>query len=257
MFFKDHNTSLRTALMGGGVALLVSLTILALVATVLLILSITNRPDRAMTTITVEGLGEVQALPDIARISFSVEERGEDIASAQRAATERMADVLALVKTHAEERDIRVTGYSASPHYEWTDGRRVDSGFIVTQNIDVRVRDLEKLPILVGALGQANITSLFGPSFEIDDPENLKNDARTQALEHARRQAQEIADNLGVRLVRVVGFSEGEGYGYPMPRMAASPEMGMIKTADMVMAPELPLGENTVTARVQVTYKIR
>ena len=45
-------------------------------------------------TVTVSGLGEVTALPDVAEFSFAVLEEGEEVSLAQAAVTEKMNAIL-------------------------------------------------------------------------------------------------------------------------------------------------------------------
>jgi uncharacterized protein YggE len=90
--------------------------------------------------------------------------------------------------------------------------------------------------------------------FTIDDADKLKAEAREKAINDAKVKARELRGQLGVRLGRIVSFSENTG-GYPMP-------MYEMKGAATGMGgggggPELPTGENEITVNVSITYEIK
>ncbi len=68
-------------------------------------------------------------------------------------------------------------------------------------------------------------------------------------------QARILADQLGVRLGRIVSFSESQYYGGFYGK-AVMNEAGY--GGDMsAPAPQIPTGENEYTANVSITYEIR
>jgi uncharacterized protein len=226
--------------------------------------------------ITVEGQGEVFAVPDIAEITFAVRAEGATVAIAQADAAKRMNAIINYLKGQGvDEKDIKTTNYSANPKYEYrTDGaptrmlepdtatsypwpgsgNQVVVGYEVYQNISVKVRDADTAGDLVSGVGGLGATDIYGPNFTIDDETELKHEAREKAIEDARAKARQLADDLDVRLVRVVSFSENGGY-YPMYGKA------MLEAQDAsvppAVSPELPSGENSVTSNVSITYEIR
>jgi uncharacterized protein YggE len=94
-----------------------------------------------------------------------------------------------------------------------------------------------------------------GLTFTIDDEDKLNADARDKAIADAREKAEVLADQLGVSLVRIVGFSENDG-GYTPMYMKREVAL-MSADAAGGAAPELPMGENKIISRVSVTYEIR
>lgn len=224
----------------------------------------------ATNTIAVSGEGEVTSSPDIATISFSVREEAKKVADAQNKVDIKTKTALAAVrKLGVADKDIKTQNYSSYPKYEWheatyscmglncpppTPGRQVLTGYEVSQSITVTVRSLDSVSAIVEALGTAGVTDMQGPNFAIDKEDNLKAEARKQAIEKARTKAEVLARDLGVSLVRVVSFSEGQNY----PIYARATMMGAEK-ADMSAPslPEIPQGEQKITSQVTVTYEIR
>jgi uncharacterized protein YggE len=77
--------------------------------------------------------------------------------------------------------------------------------------------------------------------------------ARKEAIADAEKKARELAQALGVSLVRVVGFSESTP-GSPVPPMFYDRVEAQVAN---LVAPEIQPGELDVNANVTVTYEIR
>ncbi|MEK7662272.1 MAG: SIMPL domain-containing protein [Patescibacteria group bacterium] len=213
--------------------------------------------------ISVSGEGEVFAVPDIATISFSIRHEGKTVADTQKEVNKRVDTALKFLKdSGVAEKDIKTISYNALPQYQYYDvsctaigcpkpGKRVLSGYEVAQTVSVKIRDTEKAGAIVDGLGKAGTTDISGPEFSIDDDQALRAEARKKAIDDARAKAEVLADDLGVRLVRIVSFSEGGGYP-----IYYSKAMGMGGDAESVPA-QLPKGENKITSSVTISYEIR
>lgn len=217
--------------------------------------------------ITVQGEGEIYARADIASITFSVSEEKKTVAEAQKLATEKMDKALAAVKVLGiEEKDYKTTSYSVYPQYEYKQltpctqwscppGDQVLKGYTVSQSILVKVRDTDKVGSLLEGLGTAGITSISGPDFTIDDDLALKAEARALAIADAKSRAEALADDLDVRLVRIVSFYENNDAYYPM-YYGKGGDMAVMESAANP-APSIPTGENQIRSNVSITYEIR
>jgi uncharacterized protein YggE len=128
------------------------------------------------------------------------------------------------------------------------------TGYQVSESIEVTVRDLDKVSPLLAGLGQKNVQNLYGPNFTLEDPNAPQNAARGEAIKNAKVAADELAKELGVRLVRIVSFNEGGNY--PMYTKAAY-GMGGAVDAQSGLRPTVPKGENEYTSSVSITYEIR
>ncbi len=242
--------------------------------------------------ITVSGEGEVFAVPDIAEFTFSVFAEAKTVGAAQEAAAEKGNAIIAFLKGKGiNEKDIKTISYSANPKYEWTSGptplsgasvpameiyrddqsvsgyagsapdyyypaprNQVIVGYEVRQSISVKVRDTEEVGALLAGVGEKGATDIYGPTFTIDDEDELQREARQKAIADAKLKAKQLADDLNVRLVRVVSFSENGTPWYPMYAMKGY-DVAAAEGARTV--PEIPLGENKISASVSITYEIR
>src|SRR3989344_1020535 len=181
----------------------------------------------ATNTISVTGEGEVFAVPDMGTFSVTVQEEAKEVQDGQEVATEKVNEIIAFLKgEEVEEKDIKTTDYSVYPQYDYLQetcregycppGRQELRGFQVSQTLTVKVRDTKKAGELLSGVGSLGASQVSGLSFTIDDEDELKAEARNMAIEDAQTKAAELANQLNVQLVRIVGFYEND-YGYPVP----------------------------------------
>ncbi len=218
-------------------------------------------------SITVTGVGEVNAIPDIGQFSFSVMAEGTDAAVAQEASGTKINEIIAYLKEQGvEEKDIKTQDYNLYPRYRYEEracafgnycppGEQVADGFEVTQTVSVKVRTLDNSGQLIAGVGERGATNISGLSFTIDDPEALKAQAREAAIVDAKEKAALLSQQLGVRITRMMGYYENEG-GYYDPYMYRS-EMAMdMEESAMFGGPDLPVGEQTTNVNISITYQV-
>jgi uncharacterized protein len=225
----------------------------------------------AMNTITVSGEGKVSRVPDVAHITFTVQNTAATVAAAQEKTTKQTNAAIEYVKGQGiPAKDIKTPSYAISPQYSYPNPCREGvacpayyenspkiTGYQVSQTVEVKLRGehLDKISTLLAGLGSQNVQNLYGPNFTLDDPHAPQNEARGEAIADAKAQAAVLAKQLGVRLVRVVNFSEGGQY--PV-FYAKSASLGMGGDAEMsAPAPQIPAGENEYVSSVSITYEIR
>lgn len=211
-----------------------------------------GRADVAQPTIEVNGEGKVAAVPDVARISVGLLSEGRDVASVQRQNTEKMNRLIAAVKElGVADRDIQTTNYSIYPKYDYIDGRSIISGYTVSQNAQVKVRDLTKVGAIFVKVGEVGANQVSGPDFTIDDPSAVRDEARRKAIADAQEKAEALARQLGVELGRVVGFSESSA-GVPIPLFDYARGLGGAEAAP----PKIEAGELDITSNVSIIYEL-
>lgn len=220
----------------------------------------------ATDTITVQGEGQATVAPDVARVSFTVEHTATTVADAQVETTRQANAAIEYVKEQGiAEKDVKTMYYNISPQYSYPAPCPVGAsfcppynpkvtGYQVSETIQVTVRDLKEVGALIGGLGKLGVQNLNGPAFGLDDSSAGYNAARADAIEKAKQQANVLADQLGVRLGKIVNFSESSGR-YPYPMMAYG--LGGGEDTKAAPTPNLPAGENTYSASVSITYEIR
>ena len=206
----------------------------------------------APATITVTGEGTVTAAPDLATVSLGVTTQGATAAEAMAANSAALAAVLARVKAAGvEERDIQTSALNLNPNWANTDGSgaAVITGYVASNMVQVRVRDLDALGPVLDAAVADGANTLNGVSFGLQEPEPAMDAARTDAVKAARARAELLTRAAGVGLGRILSISESGGFAPPMPmyRMEAA-------LADAPVPVEG--GEVGVSASVTITWEI-
>ncbi len=258
--FQDPHIKIIAKLVGGA-------AIIALLAYTYVAFTQARQISHMPMSITVDGKGEIMATPDIATFNFSVTAKEDDAATAQSSAATRMNEIVAYLKEKGvEEKDIKTTGYYLNPRYEYAEVRCMDwgcppasepkiIGYEVSQSIDVKVRKTDDAGMLISGVGEKGAMNVGGLMFTIDDEESLKTKAREAAIADAQAKAKDLADKLGVKIVRMNGYWEDQG-SYPM-YYGGDMARNSMKTESTAVAPDLPLGENTISSMVHITYEVR
>ena len=248
-----------------GIFLIIFLGLLSLKE--LLSLQYVGKDVVMVNTIIVKGNGEAVSIPDIATFSFSVTENGKTVKDAQDKANGKTSAALKAIKAGGvAQKDIKTISYNINPHYEYTQtqctttfcpaGKSVLTGYDVSQTIQVKVRDLAKAGELFDSIGSVGVQNVDSLAFSIDDIDSVKEIARTEAIADAKIKAQKLADNLGVRIVKITNFydaSDDQPVAYDRNMLMSEGAM----SAKAMVATELPKGEQKVTASVLITYEIK
>jgi uncharacterized protein YggE len=202
--------------------------------------------------ITVTGVAEADAVPDLATVTAGVETRADTAAAALAANSEAMTAVFAALEAAGiERRDMQTSQLSIGPVYgPYREGdpepQRV-IGYDATNTVTVRVREIAELGGVIDSLATAGSNRLYGIGFEVSDPEPHLDTAREQAVADARAKAELFARAAGVTLGPVVSISEATQV--PGPIMMRAEAM-----ADA--APPIAEGTVTLQAQVEIVYAI-
>jgi len=213
-------------------------------------------------TITVSGTGEIYAKPDLALISFSVHNEAKTVSAAMAENTANMNAIIMIMKSkEIEDKDLKTTSFNVYPRYEWKKSQieiwpqpereRVLVGYEINQSLQVKIRDLNKIGEIIQGATDAGASQVGNLQFTIDNQDELKKQAREDAIKEAKGKAKELANQLGVRLVKITGFSEGgtvpRYYDYSLKEMAVSSESS---------TPQIETGENKIEISVNIIFEI-
>ncbi len=200
------------------------------------------RSAQSPRSFSVSGEGKVTGIPDIAQFSFGIiVQGGADIAELQSENSKKGNDIIEFIKSKGvSDKDIKTQSYNIEPRYQ-KNGEIV--GYTVSQNVLVKIRDFAKISDILSGVAAKGANFVSQLSFAIDDPANLQNLARMQAIEKARAHAVALAKDGDFRLGRLISISAG-GY-YPQPLYG------------MGMSPVVEPGSQDITANVSLTYEIQ
>ena len=206
------------------------------------------------TGVTVVGEGRVEVAPDLALLTIGVEARRPTVEEARAAAAQAQTAVLeALRGAGVAQEDVQTTALSVQPDFEYSEQGRRLLGYVVTNQVQAKVRALDSVGPLVDAAVSAggDLTRLDSLSFVLSEPEAARAQAREEAIANARAEAEQLASLLGVRLgapvsVEDVGATEG----------GPSPVMMRMEARDSAAQTPIEPGRTEVRAQVRVRWDI-
>ena len=235
----------------------------SVILSLFLLVSINQKLNAAATTNTVSfsGEGKVVTKPDVALVYLSIVTEAATSKAAQEDNSKRSRQVVDYLKKQGiDDKDVKTVGYNIYPQYTYYPQNIYEksrppriSGYQVNQTLEVKIRDLDKVSSVLDSVVEAGANQINSFSFQIDDPEKFKNEARELAIKNAKAKASELKNQLDIRLGRIVNFSEGFG-GVPPPIFYKGSEAGGGYGGG---GPEVPVGENEVRVEVTITSQIR
>jgi uncharacterized protein YggE len=226
---------------------------IAPLALALAVFAVAASAQDAPRMITVTGVGEIVAPPDMAIVTVGATSEAETAAEALSATSLAVSAALnVLTGAGIEARDLQTSGVSLSPRMVWpndSNGAPRIEGYVASNQVTARVRDLGSLGGVLDAVVSSGANTLSGVSFALSEPRAAEDAARRAAVADARARAALYAEAAGVGLGAVQQISE-EGGAAPMQRMMAA-EAAMSDAA----VPVAP-GELTISARVRIVFAI-
>lgn len=209
-------------------------------------------------TITITGRGTLNAEPDIAVVSAGAVTEGRTARAALDANTKIMADTFAALRAMGvAERDMQTSRLTVEPrytHFDSSNGERrpprID-GYSVSNQLQVRVRDLTIIGEVLDALISAGVNQMGGLSFAVDEPQAMYMQAREAAVEDALAQAQLLTRAAGVSLGRVISISQNQAQ-----QRRPQPQMARMMAMDSAEAVPVATGEQELAASVTITWAI-
>ncbi|OGH67928.1 MAG: hypothetical protein A3J66_01780 [Candidatus Magasanikbacteria bacterium RIFCSPHIGHO2_02_FULL_47_14] len=204
-------------------------------------------------TITVEGVGEVTARPDVAMTTMGMVAEASTVAEAQQKNTQVMNNLIEKLKAlGVSPDDLQTTNYNVYPQYDYPEGGQVLRGYSVSQDVQVKIRDLAKANQVLALAGEVGATNVGGLQFTVDERDAYIAEAREEALQKVSQKVLALSQSLGVRPVRIAGYNEFE-QGGPAP----IPMMREMAFGDVGGLPTIEAGTTDVVLNVQVTFEIR
>jgi uncharacterized protein YggE len=180
-------------------------------------------PHERPRSVSVGGEAEVSVKPDRARLRLGVTQLDTELRKAETEVNRVVKAYVAEARSlGVAEAQIATTGISIQPEYVWDEPTRNNrlAGYRVSRDIELQVRDLDKLGSLVLAATQSGVNQVQSPQLESSKADELQRQALTQAAKNAQAKAKLLADTLGVKLGAIRSLSENvQGGPVPMPKV--------------------------------------
>ena len=218
-----------------------------------------GKPDN---TISMSAEGKVAAKPDLAIVNVGVLTTAKTAKAAQDENNKNINQVTeAVKKLGIKDEDITTSNFSIYPNYVYTNNRNEVDGYQANQTLTVKIHGIDESTDTLNKVLDAAVASgsnqLQGVSFGFNDADNLRQQARTQALEKAKQKAQELASQAGLKLGKIVSISENSYSGYPTPMPYAADSKAGMGGGGSEAAASVQTGSQDITATMTVIFEVK
>lgn len=174
-------------------------------------------------TISVSGQGEIQAEPDRALVTLGVEARKLKMEEARADVTKTVDAVLKLTRDlKIDPKYVRTTRVNVQPEYNWDNNARERNliGYFVSRQIEIELRDLDKLGQLLEKSFDLGVNQVGDPRLDSSRRKDLEREALAKAVADAKLNAEVVAKAAGARVGAARTISASSGFvPPPMPMM--------------------------------------
>lgn len=233
-------------------------TLASIAASMLATASASTQQVEQPRTIAVTGQGEVRAEPDRATVMLGVEARKPKLDDARAEVAKTVEAVLKLTRDlKIDPKLVRSTRINVQPEYNWDQNARERNliGYYVSRQVEVELRDLDKLGQLLERSTDLGVNQLGDPRLDSSKRQELVREALAKAVVDARQSAEVIAKAAGAKIgaARMINANTEFNPPPPVPMVRA---MGMEAGAAKAAAQSYQSGELTFNSTVQVQYDL-
>lgn len=216
-------------------------------------------PDNQNTserTIKVQSTEEVNVVPDIAKIYFSVSTQAGDAKTCQQKNSEQLEKVIASLKSSGiDEKSIQTSNYDLRPVYDWDADKKI-TGYEMNTDLVVSDIPIEKLGNLLSSSVDAGANNIKNVNYiyMYSQYDKTYQEALNKSIQTAKVKAQAMADTCGCTLGEVLNLEELSNYSEARNQTYKSIENAPVQETDpMAVEP----GQIKIKAQVSVTYHIQ
>lgn len=163
----------------------------------------------------------VNSTPDVAQVGTGVTTRAQSAKEAVRLNAVAMQKVVDRLKTLGiANKDIQTSNFNLNAQFNYPPGggQPVFAGYEASNQVSVKLRQIDKVGDVLDALVASGATNINGPSFMLDDDTAVQQSARIKAFQRGQAMAQDYARMAGYSGVRLLEVSENvRGSGPPPP----------------------------------------
>jgi uncharacterized protein YggE len=208
----------------------------------------------SVRSMSVNGIGRVTVVPDIATINVGVRTEADVVTDALDGNTAQANAIARVLKQMGiEDKDIQTSNFNIYPseRYDPMTGQVEGRYFVVENTVNVTVRDLSSLGQVLNAVVEAGANSIYGITFNVDDRSAAVAEARELAIQDAKSKAEDIAAAAGVQLDEIISIGV---YESSTPISYYDAKGGMAEAAAPV---PIAAGTLTIIMECNLTYAIK
>lgn len=168
------------------------------------------------TTFDVSAEGSAEVKPDISNVQAGVSVTGPTSEVVRDRINDAIAKVSEVIKKQGvDSKDIQTANYNINPNYDFDREQRI-TGYSANTTLTIKVRDIERVDSVIDAAVSAGANNVNSLGFTVEDRAKYENEARKEAVEKAKKKAEDAAKIAGFKLGKLINYSESFG-GMPIP----------------------------------------
>lgn len=209
-------------------------------------------------TISVSGQGEIQAEPDRAVLTLGVESRKPKLEDARAEVTKTVEAVMKLTRDlKIDQKYVRATRVNVQPEYNWENNTRERTliGYFVSRQVEIDLRDLEKLGQLLEKSFDLGVNQVGDPRLDSSKRRELEREALAKAVADAKLNAEAVAKAAGARIGPPRTIAASSGF-VPPPTPMFKTAMARAEAASDSAAQSYQSGQMSFNGTVQVEYDL-
>ncbi len=158
--------------------------------------------------------------PNIAILYASLTADGSTASDALSKIDDQLDGIYNVLQVNGvSQNDISTSSISVYPKYNYTNGTSVVIGYTVYVSLTITIRGIDansqKIAKVIDGLASAGVTSIYGLTYDTQDPNAGKSVARTNAWNDAAAKAKQYAQLSGRKLGKVILIEEASSTYYP------------------------------------------
>ncbi len=204
-------------------------------------------------TLSVEGQGSVEIVPEYARIGASVSHIADSAAAAQATVDRVVTELLTEISTLPVDADTVDAGHiNIQPKYRWNPRLETQEllGYEATRLLGFRLTSLDSLGEALQMLAEQGATAVQPPQYGSTFIDEARGRALAVAYEKAKRDALSLATAAGLTL----GPPDTISTGSQRPPIFRAAQRAAPAAMDAEMAPRYEPGKLSVSASVSVIF---
>ncbi|MEK9592174.1 MAG: SIMPL domain-containing protein [Halieaceae bacterium] len=204
-------------------------------------------------TLSVEGQGSVEIVPEYARIGASVSHIADSAAAAQATVDRVVTELLTEISTLPVDADTVDAGHiNIQPKYRWNPRLETQEllGYEATRLLGFRLTSLDSLGEALQMLAEQGATAVQPPQYGSTVIDEARGRALAIAYEKAKRDALSLATAAGLTL----GPPDTISTGSQRPPIFRAAQRAAPAAMDAEMAPRYEPGKLSVSASVSVIF---
>ena len=201
--------------------------------------------------------GKYEAAPDTAVIQFNVSVQDQTSQAAYDGASKNVEQVRQVMRANGiDPKSATIGFFSVQPVYDYRNAKQKLTGYRVTTDVTLKLKDFTKIGPITQQLSDANVSESLNLSYTLENIDQAKQNAVADAYRRARASADAVAHASG-RTLGELSYASVDTFENvrPVPHM-------MRAMAPSAMAAPAPTEEFTpqnvtVTAHVNALFNLK